>query len=149
VHKFHEKTINKIDFNPNEARQLITGCQDGSMKLIDTRVDWTSVLLTFKHDAEDKVTDLQFNPSPSMSNQFVSGAESGNVSIWDTRNPDRYVKKYPAHLSLVHLDWHPEERHWLATASIDKQICVSYMRVNSRPLSLCYKIHHHHHHHHS
>ncbi len=45
--------------------------------------------------------------------------------IWDDRNPARYEKRFTPHLGGIHLDWHPEERNWLATASKDKQICVN------------------------
>jgi WD40 repeat protein len=83
ANRYHEKTINKVSFHPNESKLLLTGCQDGSMKLIDFRVDPTSSAhqLIFKHDGEDKVTDLQFNPSPSMDKQFASGSETGSVYV--------------------------------------------------------------------
>jgi hypothetical protein len=31
----------------------------------------------FKHDFDDKVTDIQFNPSHLMTHQFASGSENG------------------------------------------------------------------------
>lgn len=37
--------------------------------------------------------------------------------------------KHKAHLGLVHLDWHPEEKHWLATASRDRQIYVCIIKI--------------------
>ncbi len=76
--KFHDRTINKINFHPNEPNYLISGGQDGNIKLIDfrCRID-SSPIATFKHDSEDKVTDLQFNPSPSMKYHFASGSENG------------------------------------------------------------------------
>jgi hypothetical protein len=43
---------------------------------------------------------------------------------WDTRNPAKYDKKFNVQLRDVHLDWHPEEKYWLATASTDKQMNV-------------------------
>ena len=82
--KFHERAINKIDFHPHEPSILISGGQDGIIKLIDFRVRDSNVVSIFKHDAEDKVTDIQFNPTSSMSHQFASGSENGLafVSFW-------------------------------------------------------------------
>jgi WD40 repeat protein len=51
------------------------------------------------------------------------------LKIWDIRNPGRCERKYAAHLKIVHLDWHPEEKNWLATASSDKQICVQKLKL--------------------
>lgn len=58
------------------------------MKLIDFRVESTSTagVLTvgpsvFRHNLEDKVSDLQFNPSPSLDKQFASGSETGLVTV--------------------------------------------------------------------
>lgn len=41
----------------------------------------SSAVSIFKHDAEEKVTDLKFNPSSSMSYQFASGSENGNAFV--------------------------------------------------------------------
>jgi WD40 repeat protein len=145
--KFHERTINKINFHPNDPNLLISGGQDGIIKLIDfrCRID-SNPIAKFKHDSEDKVTDLQFNPSPSMINYLASGSENGftfvklnvylecffllffsseSVKIWDWRNPSKYEKKIKTNLNGIHLDWHPEEKYWLATASNDQKIHVN------------------------
>jgi WD repeat-containing protein 24 len=82
------------------------------------------VVLEFKHDAGDKVTDLQFNPSYEMPYQFASGGEGGGVYIWDIRNPSNYEKRFNAHLSVVHLEWHPEFKNWIATGSINGKIFI-------------------------
>ncbi len=37
--------------------------------------------LTFKHDMDDKVTDVQFNPSLEMTNYFASGSQNGVVYV--------------------------------------------------------------------
>ena len=96
-----------------------SGDQDGQINLIDFR---TNSNTQFRHDSEDKVTDLQFNPQ--IKHQFASGSESGHIFIWDTRNPLRIDKKFKPHMKGVHLDWHPVEKYWLATASKDKHIYV-------------------------
>jgi hypothetical protein len=37
--------------------------------------------ITFKHEREDKVTDVQFNPSIDMQNYFASGSQNGVVYV--------------------------------------------------------------------
>jgi hypothetical protein len=37
TNKFHDRTINKIHFNPHDPNILISGGQDGIIKLIDFR----------------------------------------------------------------------------------------------------------------
>jgi hypothetical protein len=63
---------------------------DGTMKLIDFRVESSNAsgVITlgpqqsmFKHDSDEKVSDLQFNPSPTLDKQFASGSETGLVSV--------------------------------------------------------------------
>jgi WD40 repeat protein len=88
VFRFNERTINKINFHPNEPNLLISGSQDGTIKLIDIRTNICKAMSTFKHDADEKVTDCQFNPSMSMRNEFASGSENGSVFIWDIRKPN-------------------------------------------------------------
>ena len=136
--KFHERTINKINFHPNEPHILISGGQDGIIKLIDFRCkasgaggeqsSLSAPAAIFKHDSEDKVTDIQFNPSLSMNHQFASGSENGYAFTWDMRKPNKYERRFKPQVNGgVHLDWHPDEKFWLATASRDRQICVGIL----------------------
>jgi WD40 repeat protein len=81
--KYHERAIKKIHFHPYDTNTLISGGQDGIIKLIDFRLRAElSTVSVFKHDAEEKVTDLKFNPSSSMSYQFASGSENGNAFVF-------------------------------------------------------------------
>lgn len=81
TYRFHDLTVSKIHFHPTEPNLLISGGQDGNIKLIDFRVPLLNgeVLSTFKHYHEDRVTDLQFNPHSSY--QFASGSESGVIYV--------------------------------------------------------------------
>lgn len=88
--KFHERTINKIHFHPNDPNLLLSGGQDGIINLIDLRTEMPAT--SFRHDAEDKVTDVQFNPSIQMKYQFASGSESGSAFTWDMRNNSKYER---------------------------------------------------------
>jgi WD40 repeat protein len=79
AYKFHDKTINKIHIHSNQPNLLISGSQDGKVKLIDFHNK--KVIEEFKHDSDDKVTDVMFNPSQSMLHQFASGSENGSVYV--------------------------------------------------------------------
>jgi WD40 repeat protein len=54
--KYHDKTINKVNFHPTQ-NLLISGSQDGLIKLIDFRTPPKAVL-TFHHIPDDKVNGL-------------------------------------------------------------------------------------------
>ena len=116
----HRRTVNKVNFHPVEAGLLISGSQDGTMKLFDMRMEEPSK--TF-HSNTESVRDVQF--SPLAHHQFCAVSENGKVQLWDTRRPDRCEKQWPAHNNHVFAcDWHPEQRGVLATAGRDKTIKV-------------------------
>jgi len=116
----HKRTVNKVNFHPTEAGLLISGSQDGTMKLFDMRLDKPSE--TF-HSNTESVRDVQFNPHAYW--QFSAVSENGKVQLWDIRRADRCEKQWPAHNNHVFAcDWHPEVRNLLATAGRDKTIKV-------------------------
>ena len=116
----HRRTVNKVNFHPTEAGLLISGSQDGTMKLFDMRIDKPGE--TFESKTES-VRDVQFNPLNYF--QFCAVSENGKVQLWDTRRADRCEKQWPAHNNHVFAcDWHPEQRNLLATAGRDKTIKV-------------------------
>ena len=116
----YRRTVNKVNFHPSEAGLLISGSQDGTMKLFDMRIDKPGE--TFYSNSES-VRDVQFNPH--VYHQFCAVSENGKVQLWDTRRPDRCERQWPAHNNHVFAcDWHPELRNVLATAGRDKTIKV-------------------------
>ncbi|XP_023322719.1 GATOR complex protein WDR24 [Eurytemora carolleeae] len=122
VFEDHKRTINKVNFHPTEAHNLITGSQDGTLRLFDLRTDHSQPTLVFQSHAES-VRDVQFNPHQYW--QFAAVSENGQIQLWDMRRTDRCEKHWPAHSSLVFAcDWHPEQRNWLATGGRDKTIKV-------------------------
>ena len=78
----HRRTVNKVNFHPSEPGLLISGSQDGTMKLFDMRKPDTGDTLTFQSNTES-VRDVQFNPHSS--HQFCAVSENGKVQLWDTR----------------------------------------------------------------
>ncbi|XP_047497370.1 GATOR complex protein WDR24-like isoform X2 [Penaeus chinensis] len=126
----HKRTVNKVSFHPSEPHQLISGSQDGFMKLFDLRRK--EAAYTFTSNAES-VRDVQFNPHLNM--QFCAVAENGNVQLWDMRRTDRMEKQFTAHGGPIFaLDWHPEVKTWIATAGRDKtiKVCDVYEVPNVR-----------------
>ena len=60
VFRSHERTINKIAFHPNEKHYLISGGQDGVIKLMDFRKNHDQTVNVFRQDPEDRVMELPF-----------------------------------------------------------------------------------------
>ncbi|KAK4300861.1 hypothetical protein Pmani_026936 [Petrolisthes manimaculis] len=122
----HTRTVHKVSFHPGEGHLLISGSHDGYMKLFDLRRREAS--MTFTSNAES-VRDVKFNPHHPIT--FCAVSENGNVQVWDMRRPDRVEKQYTAHGGPIFaLDWHPDIRHWLATAGRDKTIKVWDLHEN-------------------
>lgn len=120
VFQDHRRTVNKVNFHPLEPHLLLSGSQDGTMKLFDLRKK--EVVFTFHSNAES-VRDVEFNPLQNP--MFAAVQENGNVQLWDLRKTDRCQMQFTAHSGPVFAcDWHPEDRRWLATAGRDKTIKV-------------------------
>lgn len=81
TYQLHERTINKINFHPNDPNLLISGGGDGLIKLVDFRCSPLDPSLTFKHETESRVTDVQFCPLPYKTKQFASGSENGHTFV--------------------------------------------------------------------
>ncbi|KAJ8314741.1 hypothetical protein KUTeg_006891 [Tegillarca granosa] len=133
----HKRTVNRVRFHEHEPYLLLSGSQDGSMKLFDMR---SKTLNTTFSTGTTSIRDVQFCPARDSYFTFASADEGGNIQIWDLRRPDRFEKQFTAHSGPVFcIDWHPEERHWFATAGRDKIIKVwDLSKVKSETL---YQIH--------
>ena len=117
----HQRTVNKVTFHPMESNFLLSGSQDGTMKLFDTR---THEAATVFYSNSFSVRDVSFCPHGN-GHLFAAGLENGSIQLWDVRRPDRYEKKLSAHTDHIFaVDWHPESRYTLASAGRDKQIKV-------------------------
>ncbi|KAL3832670.1 hypothetical protein ACJMK2_024292 [Sinanodonta woodiana] len=122
VFQEHKRTVNRVTFHEKEHNMLLSGSQDGSMKLFDIRKKEVGVEFSI---GSTSVRDVQFCPCHLSYFTFASADESGNVLIWDMRKPDRVERQFTAHNGPVFtLDWHPEDRTRLATAGRDKMIKV-------------------------
>ncbi|KAL1463760.1 hypothetical protein WDU94_015482, partial [Cyamophila willieti] len=115
----HKRTVNKVNFHFVEPNWLISGSQDGTMRLFDIRCQESTKI--FQSNTES-VRDVQFNPHSAYA--FASVSENGVIQQWDIRRGDKCVYQFTAHSGPIFAcDWHPEHA-WLATASRDKTIKV-------------------------
>ncbi|KAK7484912.1 hypothetical protein BaRGS_00023832 [Batillaria attramentaria] len=132
----HKRAVNKVVFHSSEQHQLLSASQDGSMMLHDLRRKQVS--LTFKSNS-DSVRDVQFCPPSHGYFSFAAAYDSGTVQMWDMRRPDKSERQFTAHNEPVFsLDWHPEDKNWLATAGRDKMIKV--WEINKQPAQLAYSV---------
>ncbi len=135
----HKRAVNKVNFHPTDPSFLLSGSQDGTMKLFDLRNEFCAA--NFLSNTQS-VRDVKFCPH-GQGNTFagkyeilqlsimikivvsIAVLESGEVQIWDARKPSVYVKKWAAHSDHIFtVDWHPESRCTLATAGRDKKVKV-------------------------
>ncbi|KAK3108630.1 hypothetical protein FSP39_012068, partial [Pinctada imbricata] len=117
----HTRTVNRVRFHENEPQLLLSGSQDGTMRIFDLRKKACSTL--FK--TASSIRDVQWCPPRFNDFFFASADESGGLQMWDMRRPDRAEKQITAHSGPIFtLDYHPEDRNWLATAGRDKMIKV-------------------------
>ncbi|XP_052812838.1 GATOR complex protein WDR24-like isoform X1 [Mya arenaria] len=118
----HKRTVNRVCFHESEHRFLLSASQDGQMKLHDIRKK--EVVLNFT-TGSTSVRDVQWCPSQINYFGFAAADEAGTLMIWDMRRPDKVEKQVTAHSGPVFaINWHPEDKNWLATAGRDKMIKI-------------------------
>ncbi|ELR18207.1 WD domain, Gbeta repeat-containing protein [Acanthamoeba castellanii str. Neff] len=117
----HTRTVNRLSWHPGNAYNLLSGSQDGTMKLWDIR-DPNAKAITF--DAKStSVRDVQFNPF--YSNYFGAAFDNGTVQVWDIRKPNAFERRFTAHEGLVMtICWHPEEKSIIASGGRDRLIKI-------------------------
>ncbi|KAG7835411.1 hypothetical protein KL942_005350 [Ogataea angusta] len=124
----HQRAVNSIDFNPLSPHTLLSGSQDGKMKIWDLRTKNTKAQLTIRGNS-DAVRCVQF--SPRTARNFCSIADSGVIQKWDLRKPSAFERKLNAHTGPgLTLDWHPE-LDYLISGGRDKQLQVWNMGPGS------------------
>ncbi|KTW26776.1 hypothetical protein T552_02777 [Pneumocystis carinii B80] len=130
----HFRSVNRLAFNHLTGYLLLSGSQDGNIKLWDLRDRNGTSKYTMQGKAES-VRDIQFNPNSG--NEFIAGFENGSIQLWDIRKPNIYERKINAHNGLtLTLDWHSDGRH-IATGGRDRMIKVWDMFSDShKPISV-------------
>ncbi|CAH1788742.1 unnamed protein product, partial [Owenia fusiformis] len=125
VYSEHRRFVSKVAFHHTESHLLLSGSQDGFMKLFDLKKK--EVCTTFSGRSES-VRDVTFNPHHYF--QFAAAFENGNVQIWDLRKLDKWERQFTAHSGpIFSLDWHPDDKNILASAGRDKTIKIWDMQL--------------------
>lgn len=116
----HLRAVNRICFNKKQPWQLMSGSQDGTIKIWDLRVKGIArITLECKNDG---VRDVQFNPTNAY--DIAACFENGSVQKWDIRKPKLCERRWNAHNGpSLKLDWH-ENGKLLATGGRDKAIKI-------------------------
>eukprot|EP00668_Euglena_longa_P000812 GGOE01000981.1.p1 GENE.GGOE01000981.1~~GGOE01000981.1.p1 ORF type:complete len:709 (+),score=192.16 GGOE01000981.1:151-2277(+) len=125
----HKRTVNKVSWRPQNPDILVSGAQDGLIKLWDLRQH--ASVQTFNDNCSgsmsgDAVRDVRFSPHDSA--LLAAGMDSGFVRVWDLR---KLVALSPTLSINAHnnapvrsLAWHPVQRELLASGSRDETVVV-------------------------
>lgn len=141
----HYRQVHRITFNPHRGSLLLSGSQDGTVRLWDVRdarrstgsTQRSSTPATSKMQSKskfagqsDSVRDVKWSPTDGV--DFAFGTDSGWVQIWDMRNLKQPKIKIPAHAhACTSVDWHPDGKH-VASAGLEKLIRVWDVSSNNR-----------------
>lgn len=117
----HQRAVNTLDFNSTNGYMMLSGSQDGKIKIWDLRMNNTRATLSLNGNA-DAVRATQFNPK--RANILASVFDSGVIEKWDIRKPNSWERRINAHNGpALSLDWHPE-LDYIVTGGRDKQLQV-------------------------
>lgn len=130
----HDRQVHKVTFNPHKGNLLLSGSQDGTVRLWDVRdmrTHASGLQSRGKYAGQsDGVRDVKWSPTDGV--DFAFGTDSGWIQRWDMRNMRAAKVKVPAHtLSCNIIDWHPDGKH-IASASSDKSVRVWDFSGNRR-----------------
>lgn len=122
----HYRQVHKVTFSPHRGSLLLSGSQDGTVRLWDVRDarnDASTIQSKRKFSGQsDGVRDVKWSPTEGV--DFAFGTDSGWIQRWDIRNLRTPKVRIPAHnLSCNSIDWHPDGKH-LVSAGIDKVVRV-------------------------
>ncbi|KAK3726032.1 SEA (Seh1-associated) complex subunit [Vermiconidia calcicola] len=121
----HARQVHKVTFNPFRGNLLLSGSQDGTVRL------WDLSKSKHKYSGQaDGIRDVKWSPTDGV--DFAFGTDSGYVQQWDMRNLKTAKVKIPAHTTTCNtIDWHPDGKH-IVSASSDKTVRVWDFSVGNR-----------------
>lgn len=135
------RTVNKVCFHPSEWNILLSGSSGGVIRYFDLRNNVCASTFSGTKNSSGSIRDIQFSPHQMFI--FASATDDGYVQFWDYRRNDRVLLQELVHQNIVFsLDWHPEERNWLATSGRDKTIKIWHQESHELKLHLDYTLYH-------
>ena len=125
----HSRQVHRLAFNPHRGQLMLSGSQDGTVRLWDLRdlsgdrnvMDCHS-RCKFSGNSNG-VRDLRWSPVNGV--EFALGTDNGVIQRWDIRNQKVPLLRINAHehKTCFSIDWHQDGKH-LASGGADKTIKV-------------------------
>ena len=116
----HTRSVNRVAWHASDAHLLLSGSQDGTIKMWDRRQQQSTV--TLKPNAQS-VRDVQFSPTSPW--RLAACFDNGTVQLWDVRKAKNNISKLTAHNGIVlAIDWHPTQDDIIASGGRDRWIHV-------------------------
>lgn len=137
----HFRQVHNVTFNPHRGNLLLSGSQDGTVRLWDVRdvrsqANAIGSKRTFSGQSGG-VRDVKWSPTEGC--DFAFGTDNGEIQRWDIRNLKSAKVRIPAHsLTCNTIDWHPDGKHILS-AGADKTVRVFDVST-SRPRKASWEI---------
>lgn len=128
----HKRTINSVDFvgqlsSHETPQQIISGSQDGTIKLWDLRTVTLKPMLTILPSTHsDPLRSCQYSPHSSIRNKttILSVHDSGALCKLDLRSIHNPERKWNIHTGpALSLHIHPE-KEYVVTGGRDQKMCV-------------------------
>mmetsp|Transcript_10109 Transcript_10109/g.18577 ORF Transcript_10109/g.18577 Transcript_10109/m.18577 type:complete len:1276 (-) Transcript_10109:194-4021(-) len=119
--KEHSQAVSGVSWHPSDSSVIITGSNDGNVKLWDLRVRSGSTLSIQLRSSE--VRDVQF-PKVENGQRFAAACGNGTIQVWDVRHAKGAETSIKAHDCAYSVDWHPEINNMLASGGRDSVIKI-------------------------
>eukprot|EP01116_Phalansterium_solitarium_P012909 TRINITY_DN2963_c0_g1_i1.p1 TRINITY_DN2963_c0_g1~~TRINITY_DN2963_c0_g1_i1.p1 ORF type:complete len:1237 (+),score=444.65 TRINITY_DN2963_c0_g1_i1:142-3852(+) len=116
----HPRAAYGCDWNPHNKHQLVTGCQDGNVRVFDVSLPATTAARVLSGH-----TARVFNTvwSPLLPNVLVSGSDDKTLRVWDARTGESKVLR--GHTNNVRaILWNPEIPWLLLSGSWDGTVRI-------------------------
>ena len=124
----HNRQVHRLAFNPHLASWLLSGSQDGTIRMWDLRSASANRGLSTcgsKHVYQgnsDAIRDVRWSPTDGV--MFATASDSGAIQMWDSRKTNAPLMRIAAHdRPCFAVDWHPDGKH-IVSGGTDRQVKV-------------------------
>ncbi|KAK9852511.1 uncharacterized protein MYU51_008351 [Penicillium brevicompactum] len=124
----HNRQVHKLAFNPHLPSWLLSGSQDGTIRMWDLRTasaNRGTSTCGSKHSYQgnsDSIRDVRWSPTDGVI--FATASDSGAIQMWDYRKVNAPLMRIAAHdRPCFAVDWHPDGKH-VVSGGTDRQVKV-------------------------